>query len=140
MYLEIVGDGARIVSDVCEVLQEAMKVNQLFTSPHHGYAIILEELDELWDEVRKKESKRDIKNMRSEAVQVAAMAMKFIMSMENDWKPIAKEEEKELKNEPRCGYCRYSFMTEQELSKMDEDPCLATCGDASNWKPKEEDK
>ena len=86
MYLEIVGDGARIVSDVCEELQEAMKVNQLFTSPHHGYAIILEELDELWDEVKKKESKRDIKNMRAEVVQVGAMAMKFIMSMEANWK------------------------------------------------------
>lgn len=137
----------KVVADVCKELQEAMKVNQLFTSPHLGYAIILEELDELWDEVKKKESKRDIKNMRAEAVQVAAMAMKFIMSMDNDWEPCPKIvhekkvlardfDEKEQQNEVKCKQCLYSFMTEQELAEIVNDPC-DTCNDVCNWKPKE---
>lgn len=90
MYLEIVGEEAKIVSDVLEELQRAMSKKPLFTCAHHGYAIILEEIDELWDEVKKKRSERDIKNMRSEAIQVAAMAIKFIMSMDSDWKPDQK--------------------------------------------------
>jgi len=85
MFLEIVGDGAFVVSDVVEEIQKSMIKYPLFNSPHEGYGVLLEELDELWDEVKKREP--DLKNMRAEAVQVAAMAMKFIMSMENDWKP-----------------------------------------------------
>jgi len=83
---EIVGDGEKVVLEVVEELQKAIEVHSLFTSAHHGYAIILEELDELWDEIKKKKCNRDVRNMRAEAVQVAAMAIKFIMSMDNDWK------------------------------------------------------
>ena len=75
MYLEIVGDGAVVVSDVVEEIQKSMIKHPLFNSTHEGYGVILEELDELWDEVKKREP--NIKNMRAEAVQVAAMAMKF---------------------------------------------------------------
>lgn len=49
------------------------------SSDHDGYAVILEELDELWEEVRKKPSKRSKKNMRKEAMQVAAMALRFMV-------------------------------------------------------------
>ena len=91
MFLEIVGDGAFVVSDVVEEIQKSMIKYPLFNSPHEGYGVLLEELDELWDEVKKREP--DLKNMRAEAVQVAAMAMKFIMSMENDWRPSLESEE-----------------------------------------------
>jgi len=134
MHLEIVGNGAKVVSDICEEIQKAMMINPLFTSPHYGYAIILEELDELWDEVKKREP--DLKNMRAEAVQVAAMAMKFIMSMDNDWKPEDVEDEKELQNEAKCRSCLYSFMTEEALAELGSDPC-ETCHNLCNWKPKE---
>lgn len=40
-------------------------------SPHEGYAILLEELDEFWEEVKKKE--HDPVAMRKELVQLAAM-------------------------------------------------------------------
>ena len=50
-----------------------------FNSTHEGYAVILEELDELWDEVRKKEpSKSDMKN---ECIQCIAMLHKFIKDL-----------------------------------------------------------
>lgn len=49
-----------------------------FNSAHEGYAVILEELDELWEEVRKNQKVRSVERMRKEAIQVAAMALRFI--------------------------------------------------------------
>jgi NTP pyrophosphatase (non-canonical NTP hydrolase) len=51
-----------------------------FHSPHEGYAVIKEELDELWDEIRNGEDKE---NMKKEAIQVAAMALRFIIDVCN---------------------------------------------------------
>lgn len=55
-----------------------------FYSTHEGYAILKEELDELWDEI--KTSKETNANMLqvNEAIQVAAMAIKFIESLYNN--------------------------------------------------------
>jgi len=50
-------------------------------SSHEGYAVILEELDELWVEVKKKRSDRDPELMGQEAIQVAAMAIRFLLNV-----------------------------------------------------------
>lgn len=42
--------------------------------PHEGYAIILEELDEMWDAIKA----NDIKHAKHEATQVAAICIAFI--------------------------------------------------------------
>jgi hypothetical protein len=52
-----------------------------FNSAHEGYAVLLEEIDELWDEVKKSPKKRDLVLMRAEAVQVAAMALRFLIDV-----------------------------------------------------------
>jgi NTP pyrophosphatase (non-canonical NTP hydrolase) len=49
-----------------------------FNSPHEGYAVLLEEVDELWDLVKSKNPSKE--RMREEAVQIGAMAIKFIIS------------------------------------------------------------
>ena len=49
-----------------------------WTSPHQGYAIILEELDELWEEIRMKTERRSAVHMRQECIQIAAMSIRFI--------------------------------------------------------------
>lgn len=46
-------------------------------SAHEGFAVLKEEVDELWDHVKTKQGKRDLKAMRKEAIQVAAMALCF---------------------------------------------------------------
>jgi hypothetical protein len=40
---------------------------------HQAYGLIAEELDEFWDEVKKKDHKRDPKNALKELVQIAAL-------------------------------------------------------------------
>lgn len=49
-----------------------------FRSEHEGYALILEELDELWDEIKTR-GNYEAKTM--EAIHVAAMALHFIVDL-----------------------------------------------------------
>lgn len=51
-----------------------------FNSAHEGYAVLLEEIDELWDEVKRHDI--DHAAMIDEAVQVGAMAIRFIADLE----------------------------------------------------------
>jgi hypothetical protein len=46
-------------------------------SAHEGWAVLREEVDKLWEEVKKKPSKRDTSAMYIELVQVAAMAQRM---------------------------------------------------------------
>ena len=64
----------------CE-LARAMELHKPFNSAHEAYAVILEELDEFWEEVRKRRESRSELAMRSELVQIAAMAMRTIIDL-----------------------------------------------------------
>jgi len=48
---------------------------------HEGYAVILEELDELWDEIKTKAAYRSENDVTKEATQVAAMALRFLIDL-----------------------------------------------------------
>ncbi len=48
-----------------------------FNSKHEGFAVLWEEVDELWDEVKTNHPHR----AREEAIQVAAMAIKFLIDV-----------------------------------------------------------
>jgi NTP pyrophosphatase (non-canonical NTP hydrolase) len=49
-----------------------------FTSAHEAYAVLLEEVEEVWEHVRKKPQARNMEELDGELIQVAAMAVKFI--------------------------------------------------------------
>ena len=53
----------------------------LFHSAHEGYAVILEEMDELWEHVKTNSKHRNWEEMRKEAMQVAAMAIAFMVEV-----------------------------------------------------------
>lgn len=65
-----------VAMEAAAELGKARAMHAPMNGPHEGYAVILEELDELWEEVRAK--KQDKPRMRKEALQVAAMALRFI--------------------------------------------------------------
>lgn len=70
---------AQIILDVNTELNKASSKFGAFNNKHEGYAVILEELDELWDEIKKNPSDRS--NMYDEAKQVAAMAIRFMFDL-----------------------------------------------------------
>lgn len=65
-----------IAYEVLAELERAEEKFAKFNSNHEGYAVILEELDELWEFVKHHDP--DVKRMRKEAIQVAAMAIRFV--------------------------------------------------------------
>ena len=63
-----------------EILQEYLRASKKFkpmASPHEGYAVIKEELDELWEDI--KTNSDPLGNMRTEAIQIATMGMRFVI-------------------------------------------------------------
>lgn len=57
----------------------ATKKHGPMASHHEGYSVILEELDELWDEIKKQT--KDVDAIRKEAIQVAAMGIRFLIDV-----------------------------------------------------------
>lgn len=66
---------------VTQEVRRARECHDPMQSIHEGYAVILEEVDELWDEVKKNPKKRDAEAMKTEVVQVAAMALRFLTDL-----------------------------------------------------------
>jgi NTP pyrophosphatase (non-canonical NTP hydrolase) len=68
-----------IAIEVLKELRDAMKKFDRFNSAHEGFAVIQEEIDELWDEVKKRTKSKG--RMREEAIQIAAMAIRFAVDI-----------------------------------------------------------
>ena len=66
------------LQEVQTEFERASSLYPAFNSAHEGYAVLLEEVEELWDEVKKSPKRREPAKMREEAIQVAAMAMRFV--------------------------------------------------------------
>ena len=57
----------------------ATEKNGPFNSLHEGYAVLLEEVDELWEEVKKKKVNRSKAAIAEECSQIAAMAYRLMV-------------------------------------------------------------
>lgn len=75
-----------VLNDIFAEVVSATEKWPPFNSAHEGYAIILEELDELKEHVWMNQRRRDIEAMKREAVQVAAMAVRFAVEICNESK------------------------------------------------------
>lgn len=71
-----------------EVLDELERAYNKFprqqSSAHEGFAVLKEEVDELWEEIKSKNC--SLGCVRAEAIQVAAMAIRFIHDICDDRK------------------------------------------------------
>lgn len=53
-----------------------------FPTAHHGYGVIKEEFEELWDEIKAHDPKKPLPDaMFLEAIQVGAMALRFLIDL-----------------------------------------------------------
>ena len=68
-----------IISDIKKEYEHANFCFPFFNSSHEAYCVILEEVDEYWDEVKKNGS---VERKYDELIQIAAMAIKAIVSMD----------------------------------------------------------
>lgn len=68
--------------DVKNEVERAEGLHKPLHSYHEAYAVIKEELDEFWEEVRKKEQYRNQDAMRNELIQIAAMCVRTIYNLD----------------------------------------------------------
>lgn len=75
------------VKDILAEHVRALEIHGPHASLHEAYAVIAEELDELWDVVRSKttgDQKARFRAAREEAVQIAAMALKLVEGIDRE--------------------------------------------------------
>lgn len=70
-----------VIIEIAEEYTKAIKDFDEFRSDHEGFAVLLEEVDELWDSIK---AGGNPERRRAEAVQVAAMALRFIIDCCSD--------------------------------------------------------
>jgi hypothetical protein len=68
-----------VLAEVRAEVERAVRKHRPMNSPHEGYAVIKEELDELWDEVKGNRG-RELSALE-EAVQVAAMGVRYVADL-----------------------------------------------------------
>jgi hypothetical protein len=66
-----------------EELVSSDRHGSTFHSLHEAYAVLLEEVEEVWDIAKQKRRLRSKGELRKELIQIAAMAIKALQSMEN---------------------------------------------------------
>lgn len=71
----------KVAAEVLQELERAREKNSAMNSPHEGWAVIREEEEELWDLVKAYPRRASIKDMRSEVIQIAAMAIRFVIDV-----------------------------------------------------------
>ena len=77
--------GEKLAASLTEIEAEVLRAKQLFPTDfhnqHEAYAVILEEVDELWEEIKKNHKKYDLEAQRKEAKQAAAMLVRLMVEL-----------------------------------------------------------
>jgi len=78
------------ISKIKAEYEQATQKFGKFNSTHEGYGVIKEEFDELWDEIKANSSKEV---MEKEAIQLAAMSLRFLVDCCETQPPAAPDSE-----------------------------------------------
>lgn len=78
------GNEGDAVAQVYREVSDAQDKWPAFNSAHEGFGVLLEEVEELKAHVWTNQKKRDLEAMRKEAIQVAAMAVRFAVEICNE--------------------------------------------------------
>jgi len=78
-YMNKLQNVAAVVSS--EVVRAKTMFPNNFVNQHEAYAVILEEVDELWDEIKKNQRNYDLDAQRKEATQAAAMLFRLLVEL-----------------------------------------------------------
>ena len=73
--------GAALEAVHDEILKCKRKYIESFNSTHEGYAVLKEEVDEMWDDIKKNRVRESV----CEAIQVAAMAIRYIAEIGEEY-------------------------------------------------------
>jgi hypothetical protein len=73
----VIVDLQALLSDIREEVIRSTAKYRPMRSAHEGYAILREEVDEMWDAIKANE----LWEARREALQVAAMAIRFLIDV-----------------------------------------------------------
>lgn len=74
-----------VLADVRDEVVRARRKHRAMASYHDGKAVIEEEFDELWTEIKKQRPSRG--QLETEAVHVAAMAVRFVLDLLRETDP-----------------------------------------------------
>lgn len=67
-----------IAQDVVAEVDRAVQKHGNYSSPHEAYGVLLEEVDEFFDEVKKQKADVSKENMRTELIQIAAVCVRAV--------------------------------------------------------------
>jgi len=73
------GRSGALAEEVTDELDRAMSKFGPMAGPHEGWAVIREEVDELWDDVKANRGRGP--EARKEAIQIAAIAMRYVLDV-----------------------------------------------------------
>ena len=67
-----------------KIMSEFYRASELYPtlhSNHEAYAVIKEEVDELWDEIKKEKSIRGNEKIKTELIQIGAMVVRYLNNL-----------------------------------------------------------
>lgn len=77
--------GQKMLDVLNEINNEVVRAKSMFkedfVNQHEAYAVILEEVDELWDEIKKNQKIYDLPAQKKEATQAAAMLVRLLVEL-----------------------------------------------------------
>jgi hypothetical protein len=74
----------RIDEALKQIEHEYLRASDLYPdlhSNHEAYAVIKEEIDELWDAIKKQKGIKGNKEIRAELIQVGAMVVRYLNNL-----------------------------------------------------------